>query len=62
MPHEIERRKKTPEEIRHEIAVEKRLLSPHNVPTFQDAIQSVEIGFQHYIKPSFNHYAKRGPK
>ncbi len=46
--------RKTPEDVRRAIATEARLFDSKNVPTFKEAVQSVEIGFQHDVKPMFN--------
>ncbi len=46
--------RKTPEDIRRAGEVERKLLNPNNVPTWQEAVRSVEIGFQRDVMPMFN--------
>ena len=53
---------KTPEDVRGAIETEVRLFGSKKVPTIAKAIRSVEMGFQHDVKPMFkgcNHF--KGP-
>lgn len=53
-------REKTADDFRRAIEAEKRLFSSHNVPTLPEAIRSVEIGFQHDVKPLFACHPVKG--